>query len=150
MNNQMAMLGWGQPSKFPNQMNPQESPLIPGVQVDPMAVPPVNPVPSLNFAKPSFMQGMAGYTDAAGIKTNGWGGMALGAAQGAFNGYLGMRQLDLAKDQLSENKRQFEMNWGAQRNLTNSRLEDRQKQRLANRPGGYESVEAYMAKNGVK
>lgn len=98
---------------------------------------------------PSFLDGMIGYTDAQGNKVNGWGGLALGAAQTAVSGYMGWKQLQLAKSQLKESKRQFNLNFGAQQKLTNSRLEDRQRARVAYDPGGYESVSSYMQKNGI-
>ncbi len=98
---------------------------------------------------PGFMDGMAGYTDAEGIKHNGWGGMALGAGQGLLGGYLGMQQYGLAKEQLEEGKRQFNQNFETQRKMTNTRLEDRQKARRASNPGAYESPGAYMKKHGV-
>lgn len=78
-----------------------------------------------------------------------WGGLGLNAAQGLFNGWLGMRQLDMAKKNFNENKRQFNLNFGAQRNLTNSQLEDRQRTRRASQPGQHEDVASYMAKWGV-
>lgn len=80
----------------------------------------------------------------------GWGGMALGAIGGMANLYLGLKQYGLAKQQLAEGKRQFELNYDAQRKLTNSQLEDRQRARVASNPGGYESVGSYMDRNGIK
>lgn len=92
-----------------------------------------------------FFSGMFGTT-----KAPGWGGAALGAAQGLFSGYLGMKQYGLAKEKLAESKRQFELNYGAQKSLTNSQLEDRQRARVASNAGAYQSVGDYMDKNGVK
>ena len=85
--------------------------------------------------------------------TNSGYGTALatvGALNGLFNSWLGMKQYGLAKDQFKENKRQFELNYGAQKNLTNSRLEDRQRARLASNPNAYRSVGEYMTQYGVK
>lgn len=78
----------------------------------------------------------------------GWGGMALGAASGLFNGFLGMQQLGVAKDTLAQNKRQFDLNFGAQQKMTNSRLADRQATRVAS---GYSntSVNDYMKQYGI-
>lgn len=81
--------------------------------------------------------------------TNGFAGTALGALQGLGSAYLGMKQYGLAKDKFEESKRQFELNYGAQKKLTNSRLEDRQRARVASNPGAYESVGSYMNKNGL-
>lgn len=96
-----------------------------------------------------FLPGMLSTTDTAtGIKTQGWGGLALGGANALLGGYMGFKQLGLAKDQMAESKRQFDLNYNSQRKLTNSRLEDRQKARLA-QGGNYESVGNYMNKYGV-
>lgn len=78
----------------------------------------------------------------------GWGGLAIGAAQGLGNLYLGMQQYGLAKDALANSRNQFERQYTAQRTLTNARLEDRQRARVASNPG-YESVDSYMNRNRV-
>ena len=78
---------------------------------------------------------------------------ALGVAQGLLGGYLGLKQYGLAKQQLAEGRRQFEMNFDAQRRLTNASLADRQRARLSADPMGkasYDSVADYMAKYGVQ
>lgn len=93
--------------------------------------------------------GFLGSTAPDGTKTQGWGGMALGAAQGLANSYMGMQQYGLAKDTFNENKRQFALNFGNQQKLTNSRLEDRQAARVASNANAYQSVGEYMKKNGV-
>jgi len=93
--------------------------------------------------------GMLGSTDANGMKTPGWGGMAMGAAQSLGNIWMGMKQYSLAKDTFNENKRQFGLNFDAQKKTTNSRLEDRQAARVASNPGAYQSVGAYMDKNRI-
>jgi hypothetical protein len=79
----------------------------------------------------------------------GWGGLALNAATGLAGTYLGLKQYGLAKDMFAENKRQYAQNFGAQANLTNSRLEDRQTRRNIERPDSM-AVADYMAKYGVK
>lgn len=94
--------------------------------------------------------GMFGSTDTkTGIKTDGWGNMALGGLQAGAGLYMGMQQYGLAKDQLAEGKRQYNQNYDNQRKMTNSRLEDRQRARVASNSGAYESVDAYMAKNRI-
>jgi len=77
-----------------------------------------------------FMGGMLGKTE-NGIKTDGWGSMALGVASGLMNGYMGMKNYGLAKETLANNKAQFERNFGAQAKITNSSLADRQDRRVA-------------------
>jgi hypothetical protein len=84
-----------------------------------------------------------------GVTTQGWGGAALGLAQGLGNAWMGMKQYGLAKDQLAQSKKQFELNYGAQQKTTNAALEDRQKARVASNPGAYQSVGDYMKKNGI-
>lgn len=80
----------------------------------------------------------------------GWGGLALGVGQGLLSAYMGMKQYGLYKDQLNESKRQFGLNFDAQKRTTNAQLEDRQRARLAANPGAYESVADYMSKYGIQ
>jgi len=94
--------------------------------------------------------GMLGTTNADGVRTDGWGGMAMGAVTGAVNTFMGMQQYGMAKKQLAEGQRQYDKNYAAQRSTTNASLEDRQAARVASNPGGYESVGSYMNKNGIK
>lgn len=100
-------------------------------------------------SNPGFMDGMTGYTQADGNQVNGWGGLALGTMQGLASGYLGLKQYGLAKDQLNESKRQFQLNFDNQKKLTNAELEDRQTARVASNPNAYRSVSEYMGNNGV-
>ena len=93
--------------------------------------------------------GMLGMQNADGTTTQGWGGMALGAAQSIGNIFMGMKQYGMAKDQLAQSKKQFDLNFGAQKKTTNAALEDRQAARVASNPGAYQSVGEYMKKNGV-
>lgn len=81
---------------------------------------------------------------------NGWGNLALNAAGGLASTFLGMKQYGLAKQTLAENKRQFQLNYDAQKQTTNTRLEDRQRARVASNTGAYQSVGDYMAVNGIK
>ena len=80
---------------------------------------------------------------------NGWGGLALNAASGLKQGFLGMKQYGLAKQTLAENKRQFQLNYDAQKQSTNTRLEDRQRARVASNSGAYQSVGDYMGANKI-
>lgn len=97
----------------------------------------------------SWWDSMLGTTNADGTKTNGWGGMALGLAQGAFGAYNSMKTYGLAQDQLAESKRQFNANYNTQRSLLNTQMSDRQAARVASNPSAYQSVGDYMSKNGV-
>lgn len=96
----------------------------------------------------NFMGGMLGGKNADGTSYNGWGGMALGAAQGLAGAYMGMKNYGLAKQSLAQGKEQFERNYAAQKTTTNSALEDRQRARVAS-GSGYESVDSYMNKNRI-
>lgn len=80
----------------------------------------------------------------------GWGGLALGGASALMNAFMGMKQYGLAKDQLAEGRRQFDLNYGAQRSTVNSALEDRQRARIASNPGAYQSVGDYMDRYGIR
>ncbi|MCA9911727.1 MAG: hypothetical protein KC496_00195 [Anaerolineae bacterium] len=82
-------------------------------------------------------------------KTPGWGGTALGLAQGIGNAFMGMQQYGLAKKAFEESKRQYNQNYAAQRQTINTALEDRQRARVASNAGAYQSVGDYMYKNAV-
>jgi hypothetical protein len=94
---------------------------------------------------PSFWDGMIGTKNSPG-----WGGLALGGASALANAYFGMKQYGLAKKQLAEGKRQFDLNFAAQRSMTNSQLADRQNARVAANPGAYQSTADYMSQYGIK
>lgn len=79
----------------------------------------------------------------------GWGGAALGAASGLMNGFMGMQNYGLAKQQLAFQKQAYEKNMANQTKITNTALEDRQRARVASNPGGYQSVNDYMRLNGI-
>ena len=85
-----------------------------------------------------------------GIANQGWAMPALSVLGGIGNGYMALQQYGLAKDALATSKAQFNQQYAAQRQLTNSSLEDRQAARVASNPGAYQSVGAYMNKYGVK
>jgi hypothetical protein len=103
-------------------------------------------VPGLTEPKPKgFLASMIGNKDDPG-----WGGMALGGLSALSNAYFGMKQYGLAKQQLAEGKRQFNLNFDAQRNMTNSQLADRQNARVAANPGAYQSTADYMSQYGIK
>lgn len=85
-----------------------------------------------------------------GTTSGGWGTAGLGILQGLGSAYMGMKQYGLAKDAFAENKRQFGLNYDAQRTTTNSALEDRQRARVASNTGAYESVGSYMDRNRIK
>ena len=148
------MNGFMQPSEFDSlnqygaginlyNTNPY---VAPGTAVNPAFVPLSGlngtPAGSSDWLSLDGMLGKAGQP--------GWGGLALGAAQGLFNGYLGLQQLGMAKKAFGENQRQFNLNYDAQKRTTNAALADRQRARLASNPGAYQSEYDYMQQYGVK
>lgn len=124
----------------------------PGAKAAPVANPAV-PAGMVGAGNDSFLGGLFDNffdkTDANGIKTQGWGGMALSGLQGLGNSYMAMKQFGLAEDALKEQKRQFNINYEAQRKMTNAQLADRQRARVASNPNAYESEVDYMKKWGV-
>lgn len=99
------------------------------------------------FGKNSVLGGMDTQT---GIKSQGWAPLALGIGQAIYGGIQGQRTQKLAENQFKEGKRQFALNYGAQRDTINTNMEDRQRARVASNPGAYQSVSEYMDKNRIK
>jgi hypothetical protein len=116
------------------------------VGVDPNA----NPSMMASFGNWLRQNNVIGQTDAKGIKTDGWGGLALNTLTGLGSLYLGMQQYNLAKETLANNKAQFERNFAANKATINADMEDRQRARVASNAGAYQSVGDYMAQNGVR
>lgn len=104
--------------------------------------------PADTSASPSFLDGLLGYTNDKGFQP-GWGGAALSGLQGLGNVFMGMKNYGLAEDALKEQKRQFNLNYGAQKNAFNSQIEDRQRARVAANPGAYDDAATYMKKYGL-
>lgn len=146
------------PNSFSNFAPAAPNPMA-GFQTMPMIPSISSPTPGASPDGGGFMSSMGNwmknsgitgsYDPATGVKSEGWGGLALGAGQGLFNAWLGMQQLGLAKDTLSFNKDQFNKNFGAQQKTTNARLEDRQRARVASNAGAYQSVGDYMQQNRI-
>lgn len=82
--------------------------------------------------------------------TMGWGMPVIQGLGSLGNAYMGMKQYGLAKDQLSESKRQFNENFNTQKQLINTRMRDRQAARVSANPNAYQGVDPYMKKNEVK
>jgi len=93
--------------------------------------------------------GFLGGTSADGTQTQGWGMPVIGAIQGLTSAYMGYKALGLEKDKFAQNKKEFDMNWGAQQKTLNSRMSDRQRARVASNSSAYASVDDYMKKNGI-
>jgi hypothetical protein len=90
-------------------------------------------------------------SDSAAAAGSGWQNFSLGAQglTGLASAYLGFQQINLAKDQLAQNKKIFNLNFGNQAQSVNTQLEDRQRARVASNSTGYQSVGEYMDKNKV-
>ena len=109
----------------------------------------------------NFMSGVmpgGGGGDGSGMREflfgdgDGAGGAAMpmiSLGKGIFDGYLGMKQVGLAKDQLRENKSQFEKNFDNQVQTTNTQLRDRQRRRHHERSDVHASPDEYMKENRV-
>lgn len=142
-----SMLNWQQPN---NNGNPSYGVMASdGIGASAPSVPAKGQETNTGGYDPFSWEGLLGGKQAGGTTVNGWGGTAVGVGQGLLNAFMGMKQYGLMEDQLNESKRQFDANFGAQKKLTNSRLEDRQRARRAANPGAYQSVGAYMKENGV-
>ncbi len=111
---------------------------------------------SLDSLKPgtgeeSWQTKWLGGTNAQGMQTNGIIPVGIGALSGLTSAYLGWQQFNLAKDQLAQNKKIFNLNFGAQAQSVNTRLEGRYRERAAaGENTGYSSIGDYMDKHGVK
>ncbi len=167
-NNLMSLLGYG--GKPSNPLGSGAFALDDYLSVNPTAAPPGSAlsipmagaaqIPGFNPSEPMSLWGSMkqGFNDsgflqqrnADGTTSGGWGTAGLGVLQGLGSAYMGMKQYGLAKDAFAENKRQFGLNYDAQRTTTNSALEDRQRARVASNAGAYESVGNYMDRNGIK
>lgn len=96
--------------------------------------------------------GFLGSTDTkTGLRTDGWGGMALGAASSLAQLYTGMKQYGLMKDQLAFSKDAFNKNYRVQAADYDRRIGEQYDRRAAEglMPVTMPKAE-YMAKYGVK
>lgn len=110
----------------------------------------VSPTPNafggqvVNPAQPSMWSRLAGNSN-----TMGAGQMGIGALTAGFGAFTGLKNYQLAKDQLAFDKMAFGKNWENQVKLTNNQLRDRQAARVGANPNAYQNVDAYMAENKV-
>lgn len=138
------------PFMFSNGMDPTSG-VAPGNWSSTLAPGGVPSIPQIGATGPDYGDAGGSIWDSFLTKdgNQGWGNTAMGAAGGLFNAWMGMKQYGLAKDTLETNKQQFAQNFAAQQKMTNSRLEDRQRARVASNAGAYQSVGDYMKQNGV-
>lgn len=144
-----TMNDWGATGTLPQTLDPSFSAGAPITDLSAIASPETLAQMGQGGMFDNFMGGMLGKRLGDGTRVDGWGGLAVGAGSALLNTFMGMKQYGLAKDQLAQSKKQFNINFGAQQKLTNSRLEDRQAARIASNPGAYASVGDYMKKNGI-
>lgn len=96
----------------------------------------------------SFMDYVLGGKAQDGTQTLGVASPLIGLGKGIMDGYLGLQNLELARDSFEFQKDAFSKQFENQRTLTNAQLRDRQRARNSS-GGGYQSTDAYMAQNGV-
>lgn len=93
---------------------------------------------------------LPGYDATTGKQNSmGWGMPLLSTLSGLNSAYMGMKQYGLARDALQNAKDEFRINYDTQRQLTNTRMRDIQAAKARANPLA-ESVDSYMAKNGIK
>ena len=97
----------------------------------------------------STMEKWFGGSNNAGNYVPGMALTGLNALTGVAGAYIGWQQFKTAQDSLKENKRQFNLNYEAQKKNYNTTIEDRQRARVASNPNAYQSVGSYMSKNGI-
>ncbi len=114
------------------------------------AIPNLAAPPGTNNSSGAWQNKWFGGTDAEGMKSNGIIPTGVGALSGIASAYLGWQQMNLAKNQLEQNKKIFNLNFQNQAQSVNTQLEDRQRARVASNAGAYESVGSYLDKNSVK
>jgi hypothetical protein len=91
-------------------------------------------------------EGMMGSVDANGIKTEGWGGLALGAGKGIMDAFMGMKNYGLAREALDFKKDSYNADLGMRKKDYNTNLEGRQREMAAANPNA-EGVDSYMKRN---
>lgn len=97
-------------------------------------------------AVPSFANKLRDFNSQYGSTITG----GLQAAGGLWGAYNGMQQNKLVKQQMANSLNQWNKNYANQVAAYNTRLEDRQRARVAANPDAYESVDSYMQKNRLK
>ena len=102
-------------------------------------------------ANPGFtgMQKWLGGTNAAGASTMGIIPAATTIGSTLLNGFMGMKQYGLAKDQFKFAKQAYRENIDMQKKTLNTRMEDRARARAAADPTEV-SAEEYMQKNKLR
>jgi hypothetical protein len=105
--------------------------------------------PNLNLGDVFSRNSLFGGLDEKGNATGGWVSPLAALGSTLFGAVQGQKQMKLAQDSFDESKRQFQLNYDAQKQSTNTQLEDRQRARVASNPGAYESVDSYVSRNRI-
>ncbi len=92
----------------------------------------------------SFLQGFFGTRN-----NPGFGSQVIGTAGGIANTFLALKQFGLLKDSLKQNKRQFNRQFEAQKQLTNAQIEDRARARFNVNPNN-PRPEDVLAERGIR
>ena len=136
--------GWQNPALTAGQQTVTGTPAVTGTWRDPA----LTTTPAT--AGSDWMTTWFGGKDAqTGNLSTGILPVGIGALTGLVGAYTGLEQLQVAKDNLAFQKDAFNKNFANQAKLTNSQLADRQRARVMDSPGAYESVSDYMNKYGV-
>lgn len=101
---------------------------------------------SSNAPPNAFNTGGAFGTGLSGLQL---GQLGIGLGNGLLSGYLGFKNLGLAKSQAKQAQQNWDKQWSANVKNTNAALADRQAARVASNPNAYESVDSYMKKYGI-
>lgn len=97
----------------------------------------------------NFAFGKKGEGDREGTRGPSGLGTTIDAISGLSQLYFGLKSFGLAKDQFKESKRQFNLNFGAQAQTVNTRLEARQRAQVAANPDA-EAVDTFLARNRIQ
>ena len=76
--------------------------------------------------------------------------VGVGLFTGGFTGWNGFQQNKLMERNMNMQAAQYREQMGLSKSNYNSKLEDRQRARVAGNPAAYESVDSYMKKYGAK
>lgn len=143
LNMNMGMSNWGNYGNYGTMIDPNQFSSL-GSELPPIGT---SMITGMDSGAPGFLS-LDSFLGKNGKQ--GWGNLALGAAQGIGGAYMGMKQYGLARDALAQSQNQFNQNYAAQRQTINTQLEDRQRARVAASAGQAESVDSYLDRNRIR
>lgn len=115
-------------SKYLNNLDNQEYDFMNIGDGTNMNMPTIPNIGGADAWNPSQWDKAMGYTNPmTGAKSGGYVSPMLGLAQGAMQTWLGLKELNLAEDQLDFDRHAFSKNFDAQKTTTNAELASRQK-----------------------